>query len=159
MTLEAALPLAANGEGQVQRASLFLAHPNSPHSRWGEKPALPRSFSQVELTYAPATRVSYLRQCWRACLGDEGVGELMGRSTQLPHRFRVLSWPTFTPSMNCWSLQKGQSYRSKAAGSPWHRQQQKDIWEESQWGSGTKSVADARGLEPIQCLIVANICK
>jgi hypothetical protein len=51
--------------------------------------------------------------------------QLAGWPTQLPPRLRYrplsLTTPISTPSMNWWGTWRGQAYRSKASGSPWHR--------------------------------------
>lgn len=53
-----------------------------------------------------------------------GIGELAVRPTQLPLKPRsmALSWPTPTSTtfINCWSMSRSQSCRTKATGSPWH---------------------------------------
>lgn len=49
-------------------------------------------------------------------------GSRLTRSSTIKSRLRALTWPilTSTPSMSCWSVWRGQYYRSKAADSPWH---------------------------------------
>jgi hypothetical protein len=58
------------------------------------------------------------------CGGVSG-GELVGWPAQVLLRptSRALNCPipTSTPPMNCWNTWKSWSYRTKAAGSPWHR--------------------------------------
>jgi hypothetical protein len=73
----------------------------------------------------------------------------------------LLSWSILTSisSRNCWRVEKGQFCRSKASGSPWHTGQEQRNWEESWWGSGIDSVAEARDLEPDQWLSTMNVCK
>ena len=55
------------------------------------------------------------------------------------------------PPISWW---RGKSYRSKAAGSLWHREKKN---RESQGGSSIDSVAEAIGFEPDQRLIAVNI--
>jgi hypothetical protein len=89
--------------------------------------------------------------------GRTGLGDLVGWPTQLPPKpkFSPMSWPipTSTPSMGCRNAWRDQSYRSKGSGSV----QQQDIWEDSRWGSSIDSIVEARGLQPNQWLIAANI--
>jgi hypothetical protein len=91
-----------------------------------------------------------------------GLGELSGWPTLIPPRprSRALKCPTLTstPHMNCRSMGRGQSYRSKVSRLPCSGQQW-DIWEESQWGSSINAVAEARDLEADQWLSAENICK
>jgi hypothetical protein len=62
--------------------------------------------------------------------------------------------------MNYW----GRAYEGVGPADPKLRdlhdtEQQQDTWEESQWGSCTDSIAEARGFEPAQWLIAMDICK
>lgn len=71
-----------------------------------------------------------VQENWSWWLSSRRAG---GWPTQLlPRpRYRALCWPTptSTSSINCWRSWKDGSYRSKAAGSPWHRATTGYPWE------------------------------
>jgi hypothetical protein len=94
------------------------------------------------------------------CLGS--MRKLAGWPIQLPHRLRSRLWvdptPTSTSSMNCWRVWRGWLYRSKPAGSPWHRATtgyQRGVW----WESSIDGITEARSLEPDQQSIAMSISK
>jgi hypothetical protein len=95
-----------------------------------------------------------------AVCGQENCQLSCPAQISLRPRSKVLNWHTHQHLPHQWTagVPEGSGPTDPKLQDLYDTGQQ-DIWEESQGGSSTDSIAEARGLVPDYCVVAVNICK